>query len=144
MRWRPAMAIFITSLHELTGGESSFRSYSRSALPFAARRGHFAGAKGFKAFVFLGAVLIPFLSVIIDFARCWRPEFEIGFIQHVRSRTTRRLAAAQCDVVSHLRHSRIGHLMGADIQKLDSAIYLILRLRQPKKPAQLGIFAMWA
>lgn len=144
----------------------------------------FAGAKGFKAFVFvfLGAVvegvglvlLIPFLSVIINSqdAGSWvqgaakwafmlfsaesrfaklsllvaffailmvarafivtvravtMAELEIGFIQHIRSRITRRLAAAQWDVVSRMRHSRITHLMGADIQKLDSATYLILR-----------------
>jgi ATP-binding cassette subfamily C protein len=51
----------------------------------------------------------------------------LGFIQHIRSRITRRLAAAQWDTVSRLRHSRITHLMGTDIQQVESAANGLLR-----------------
>jgi ATP-binding cassette subfamily C protein len=54
-------------------------------------------------------------------------QLQIGFIQQIRSRITRRLAAARWDTVSRLRHSRITHLMGADIQQLDSVTYILLR-----------------
>jgi ATP-binding cassette subfamily C protein len=144
----------------------------------------FAGAKGFKAlvFVFLGAfvegvglvLLIPFFSVIIDskdsvgwlqtlstrlFAlfstesRLARlsllvavfamlmvaraviitvrdvtiSELGTGFIHQIQSRITRRLAASEWATVSRLRHSRITHLMGTDIQQLSGATYVLMR-----------------
>jgi ATP-binding cassette, subfamily C, bacterial len=156
-----------------------------SLRPFLRDFAAFAGAKGFKAsvFVFLGAIvegfslvlLIPLLSVIIGLQNVggwvhdmatWlfaifsaesrlaklsllvtffaavmvarmviitvrdvtMVELEIGFIHQIRSRITRRLAAARWDTVSRLRHSRITHLIGADISQLNSATYVLMNV----------------
>src|SRR5207245_1992006 len=42
-------------------------------------------------------------------------------------RITDRLTAARWDTVSRLRHSRITHLMSADIEQFDNATNLLLR-----------------
>jgi ABC-type transport system involved in cytochrome bd biosynthesis fused ATPase/permease subunit len=54
-------------------------------------------------------------------------QLQIGFIQQIRSRITRLLAAARWDTVSRLRHSRITHLMGADIQQLNNVTLILLQ-----------------
>jgi ATP-binding cassette, subfamily C, bacterial len=77
--------------------------------------------------VALFAMLMVARAVIITVRDVTIAQLEIGFIKQIRSRVTRRLAAAPWDMVSRLRHSRITHLMGADIQQLESAIYILMR-----------------
>jgi ATP-binding cassette, subfamily C, bacterial len=73
------------------------------------------------------AVLMITRAVIVTVRDMTMAELEIGYIQQIRSRITRRLAAAPWDTVSRLRHSRITHLMGTDIHQLNSATYILLR-----------------
>jgi ATP-binding cassette, subfamily C, bacterial len=77
--------------------------------------------------VLLFMVLIVARAVIITMRDVTIVQLEIGFTQHVRSRITRRLAAAGWDTVSHLRHSRITHLLGVTIQEVIGAISTIWR-----------------
>jgi ATP-binding cassette subfamily C protein len=76
--------------------------------------------------VVFSAVLMVTRAVIIAVRDVTMAELEIGYIQQIRSRITRRLAAAPWDTVSRLRHSRITHLMGTDIYQLQSATYTLL------------------
>jgi ATP-binding cassette subfamily C protein len=73
------------------------------------------------------ATLMVARAVIITVRDVTIAQLQIGFVQQIRSRITRRLAAAQWAIVSRLRHSRITHLMSADIQQLESATYILLR-----------------
>jgi ATP-binding cassette, subfamily C, bacterial len=73
----------------------------------------------FAALMVTRAILITARNVTIS-------QLEIGYIQQIRTRVTHRLASAQWDSVSQLRHSRITHLMGVGIQQLDNAIYILL------------------
>ncbi len=77
--------------------------------------------------VALFAMLMVARAVIITVRDVTIAQLEIGFIQQIRSRVTHRLAAAPWDTVSRLRHSRITHLMGTDIQQLESATYILMR-----------------
>jgi ATP-binding cassette subfamily C protein len=72
------------------------------------------------------AVLMVARAAIISRRDVLVAELQGGFIQQIRSRITRRLAAARWDTVSRLRHSRVAHLMGADIHQLESATYLVM------------------
>ena len=71
-------------------------------------------------------VLMVARAVIITVRDVTMTQLQIGFIQQIRSRITRHLAAAGWDIISRLRHSRITHLMGADIHQLHSVIYILL------------------
>jgi ATP-binding cassette, subfamily C, bacterial len=73
------------------------------------------------------AMLMIARFVIITLRDVTLAQLQIGFVQEVRSRITRRLAAAQWGSVSRLRHSRITHLMSADIREIESATYILLR-----------------
>jgi len=72
------------------------------------------------------ALLMVARCVVIAVRDVTLAQLEIGFIQQIRSRITRRLAAAQWGTVSRLRHSRIAHLMSADIQQFDTATSLLV------------------
>jgi ATP-binding cassette subfamily C protein len=73
------------------------------------------------------AMLLIARAVVITSRDVAMAQLQIGFVQEIRSRITRRLAAAQWGTVSRLRHSRITHLMSADIHELGSATYILLR-----------------
>jgi ATP-binding cassette, subfamily C, bacterial len=77
--------------------------------------------------VALFAMLMVARAVIITVRDVTIAQLGIGFIKQIRSRVTRRLAAAPWDMVSRLRHSRITHLMGADIHQLEGATYILMR-----------------
>src|SRR5262249_2565336 len=96
-----------TGLFSLFSAESRFAKLSLLVLFFAA--------------------LMLVRAVIITVRQVTMAQLGFGFIQHIRSRVTRRLAAAPWDTVSRLRHSRITHLMSADIQQVDAATHLLLR-----------------
>lgn len=74
----------------------------------------------------LFAVLMVARAAIITVRDVTIGQLQIGFIQQIRSRITRLLAAARWDTVSRLRHSRITHLMGADIQQLNNVTLMLL------------------
>jgi ATP-binding cassette subfamily C protein len=78
----------------------------------------------------LGALLALLLVarvVIITVRDVTLAELKIGFVQLIRSRITRRLAAAKWEFVSRLRHSRITHLMSVDVHQLEDATDILLR-----------------
>jgi ATP-binding cassette subfamily C protein len=77
--------------------------------------------------VALFSVLVIARAVIITVRDVTTARLQIGFIQQIRSRIAGRLAAARWDTVSRLRHSRVTHLMGADIQQLNTVTYILLR-----------------
>jgi ATP-binding cassette subfamily C protein len=72
------------------------------------------------------AVLMVVRAAIVIARDVMISQLEIGFVQQIRCRITRRLAAARWDVVSRLHHSRITHLMSADVKQLESAIHVLL------------------
>lgn len=75
---------------------------------------------GFAALMILRAVVISLRDVTLT-------RLQIGFVQAQRLMLTRRLAVARWDVVARLRHSRIVHLMGEDVQKLGSATNILVQ-----------------
>jgi ATP-binding cassette subfamily C protein len=75
----------------------------------------------------LFAMLLLARAVILTARDVLTARLGVGFIQHIRSRVTRRLATARWDVVARLRHSRVTHLMGADILQVSAATSLLLR-----------------
>jgi len=73
------------------------------------------------------AVLMIARAIIITLRDVTVAELEVGFVQQIRSRITRQLAAARWDIISRLRHSRITHVMGTDIVQISSATNILLR-----------------
>jgi ABC-type multidrug transport system fused ATPase/permease subunit len=76
--------------------------------------------------VALFAMLMIARAAIIAVRDITIAQLELDYVQLVRSRITRRLAAARWDTILRLRHSRIVHVMGAGIQQLYSATYVVL------------------
>jgi len=74
------------------------------------------------------SILAPLRLFLSDFAAFAgaRALLRIGFTQQIRSRITRRLAAAPWEMVSRLRHSRITQLMSADLHQVEGASYILL------------------
>jgi ATP-binding cassette subfamily C protein len=73
------------------------------------------------------AVLMIARAATITVRDVMMAQLQLGFTQNIRSRITRRLAAARWDAVSHLCHSRVTHLMSADLRQLESACHIVLR-----------------
>ena len=73
------------------------------------------------------AVLMILRAVVISVRDVTLSKLQIGFIEAQRLTFTQRLAAARWDVVARLRHSRIVHLMGGDIQKIGSATNILIQ-----------------
>jgi ATP-binding cassette subfamily C protein len=73
------------------------------------------------------AVLMVARAVIITLRDVTISELGTGFIHQIQSRIARRLAASEWATVSRLRHSRITHLMGTDIQQLGGATFVLMR-----------------
>ena len=71
-------------------------------------------------------MLMVVRAIVIAVREVTMTELQIGFIQQIQARITRRLAAAQWDTVARLRHSRITHLMGVDIAQLDGATHVLM------------------
>src|SRR5215471_9291031 len=72
-------------------------------------------------------VLLVARAMIVTLRDTALTRLDAGFIRQVRSRLTHRLAAAEWHVVARLRHSRITHMMSADIARLSAATSLVLR-----------------
>jgi ATP-binding cassette subfamily C protein len=77
--------------------------------------------------VILFATLMVARAIIITMRDVTIADLEMDFIQEIRLGITRRLAAAPWVTVSRLRHSRITHLIGTDVQRLESATYILAR-----------------
>jgi ATP-binding cassette subfamily C protein len=73
------------------------------------------------------SVLMITRALIITVRDVTMADLQIGFIQGIQSRITRKLAAAQWDTIVRLRHSRITHLMGVDIAQLSGATGVLMR-----------------
>jgi ATP-binding cassette subfamily C protein len=84
----------------------------------------------FAKLLFLVAIFVVLLvvrAVIITLRDVALTRFDAGFVRQIRSRLTHHLAAAEWHVVAKLRHSRITHMMSADIERLNTATSLVLR-----------------
>ena len=64
-------------------------------------------------------------AVIITLRDVTMKKLDLGFVQEIRSRLTKRLGQAEWSVISRLRHSRITQIMGSDIFQLSRATYVV-------------------
>jgi len=55
-------------------------------------------------------------------------QLQMGFVEQIRARLAKRLAAAPWPVVSRLQHARVTNLMSGDIQRIGSAALFIVQL----------------
>jgi ABC-type multidrug transport system fused ATPase/permease subunit len=67
------------------------------------------------------ALLMILRALVISVRDVTLARLQVGFVESQRAMITRRLAQARWEVVSRLRHARITHLMGGDIQKIGAA-----------------------
>ena len=81
-----------------------------------------------KLFLLIAIFVLLMLlrAVVITLRDISVMQLDLGFLQQVRTRLTRRLAGAEWEVISRLRHSRITQLMGPDIFQLSRATYVLL------------------
>jgi ATP-binding cassette subfamily C protein len=77
--------------------------------------------------VALFGVLMVARAVILTLRDVTVADLQVGFIQHLQTRIARRLAAARWETVARLRHSRVTHLMGADIAQLSGVTHILMR-----------------
>jgi len=73
------------------------------------------------------AMLMLLRAVVLAVRDSTLATLQLGFVEAKRSLVTRRLAAARWDVVAKLRHARITHLMGTDIQNIGIAANFLLQ-----------------
>jgi ATP-binding cassette subfamily C protein len=67
------------------------------------------------------ATLLVVRAVIVARREIALAKLQMGFVEEVRARVAKRLAAAPWPTVSRLQHARITHLMSGDIQRIGSA-----------------------
>ena len=72
-------------------------------------------------------ILMTLRMVVISARDIALNELQLGFVQALRCSVTRRLASARWDAVIRLRHARIAHLMGSDIQNIGLATHLMIQ-----------------
>jgi len=75
----------------------------------------------------LFAVLMAVRGIIIIARDMHLARLQVGFVESRRSDVIRLLARARWDVVSRLRHGRITHVLGEDIQATGGAAQLLLQ-----------------
>lgn len=73
------------------------------------------------------AVLLVVRAVVVARRDATLAHLQMGFVEQVRSRAARSLAAAPWQVVSRLQHARVTHLMSGDIQRIGSATHFIVQ-----------------
>src|SRR5262249_26810505 len=78
-------------------------------------------------FLALFCALMVLRAMILSRRDIGVADLQIGFVGALRLRLARQLAATRWEYITRLRHSRITHLMSADIQRLAVGIQLILR-----------------
>jgi ATP-binding cassette, subfamily C, bacterial len=74
------------------------------------------------------AVLIIVRAVVAAQRDTTLSQLQTGFVEQVRARLARKLAAAPWLVISRLQHARVTHLMSGDIQRIGIATSLTLQL----------------
>jgi ABC-type multidrug transport system fused ATPase/permease subunit len=75
--------------------------------------------------LFAGLVVIR--AIIVARRNIMLVRIEMGFIETVRARLARRLAAAPWPVVSRLQHARVTHLMSGDIHRVGTATHYMVQ-----------------
>jgi ATP-binding cassette subfamily C protein len=75
----------------------------------------------------LFAVLLALRAAIILKRDTVLNQLQIGFVESHRLRIIRMIASTPWDVISRLRHARITHVLGGDIQACGNAAYLLLQ-----------------
>jgi ATP-binding cassette subfamily C protein len=75
--------------------------------------------------LFAGLVVIR--AIIVARRNVMLAQIEMGFIETVRARLARRLAAAPWPVVSRLQHARVTHLMSGDIYRVGTATHYMVQ-----------------
>ena len=76
--------------------------------------------------VLFGALMV-LRAIILSRRDIAVAELQIGFVSALRLRLAQQLAATRWEYITRLRHSRITHLMSADMQRLMVGMYIILR-----------------
>ncbi len=67
------------------------------------------------------ATLLVVRAIIVARRDITLAKLQMGFVEEIRGRVAKRLAAAPWPVVSRLQHARVTHLMSGDIQRIGSA-----------------------
>jgi ABC-type multidrug transport system fused ATPase/permease subunit len=75
----------------------------------------------------LFAVLIVVRAIVVARRNIMLLRIEVGFIDTVRARLARRLAAAPWPVVSRLQHARVTQLMSGDIHRVGTAAHYMVQ-----------------
>lgn len=84
-----------------------------------------AARLGFLLALFAG--LIALRSVVILARDVLLARVQVGFVEGLRLSVVERLAGARWDAVARLRHGRITHILGADVQSCGDAAQLFLQ-----------------
>jgi ATP-binding cassette subfamily C protein len=75
----------------------------------------------------LFALLLVARAIIILTRDTVLNQLQIGFVESHRLQIIRAITGTQWDVISRLRHGRITHVLGSDIQACGDAAYLLLQ-----------------
>ncbi len=75
--------------------------------------------------LFAGLVVIR--AIVVARRNIMLSQIGIGFIETVRTRLARRLAAAPWPVVSRLQHARVTHLTSGDIHRIGTATHYMVQ-----------------
>jgi ATP-binding cassette subfamily C protein len=107
------------------GGTGWIERFSRSIVALAPAASP-AGRLGFLLLLF--ALLMALRSWVILSRDVLLARLQIGFVEAHRLRIIEGLAHSRWDVVARLRHGRITHVLGGDIQACGDAAQLVLQL----------------
>ncbi len=75
----------------------------------------------------LFAVLVVIRAIFVARRNITLAQIEAGFVETVRGRLARRLAAAPWPVVSRLQHARVTHLVSGDIHRVGAATHYMVQ-----------------
>jgi ATP-binding cassette subfamily C protein len=75
----------------------------------------------------LFAVLVVIRAIFVARRNITLAQLEAGFVETVRGRLARRLAAAPWPVVSRLQHARVTHLVSGDIHRVGAATHYMVQ-----------------
>jgi ATP-binding cassette, subfamily C, bacterial len=75
----------------------------------------------------LFAAVVVIRAIIVARRNIMLAQIEMGFIEMVRARLARRLAAAPWPVVSRLQHARVTQLMSGDIHRIGTATHYMVQ-----------------
>ena len=89
-----------------------------------------AETRGARMAVLLGlfAALLVVRALLIARRDATLAQLQMGFVEQVRGRAARSLAAAPWQAVSRLQHARVTHLMGGDINRIGNASQCIVQI----------------